>query len=390
MNSFEYGIPTKIVFGADTISGIGEHVNGFGKKVLLVSYGKASLEKYGIYETIMSSLGSADIEVVEFYGVKPNPIISHVREGVDLAKREKVEVVLAVGGGSVIDEAKVIAAGAHSEADPWDFFEGKAEISSALPIITVLTIPATSSEMNSGAVISNEEKLRKDGFFSPFFFPKVSVLDPTVTYSIPQKQTAYSAADIISHLLEGYLTHRDEWAPFQDGLIELMLRTVIDSTERILKNPQDFHARAAMMWVGSLAWSGFPVAGLGPIGFPIHMFGHTLSALYDLPHGAAMSVIIPGWMQYDCAKDNKKYTQFAKNVFAFNTDDDQELARSGIEAIKEWFVKIGSPTNFKEAGIPTDELDRMADNAMVTAQSWGMGEWYSKEKIKEIYSKCIG
>lgn len=389
MDSFEYGIPTKIIFGADTVSGIGEHVKDFGKKALLVSYGKGSLEKYGIYDTIIASLGAADVEVVEFYGVKPNPVISHIREGVSLAKKEKVDVVLAVGGGSVIDEAKVIAAGALSDADPWDFFEGKAEVKAALPILTILTIPATSSEMNSGAVISNEEKLRKDGFFSPFFFPKISVLDPTVTYSIPLKQTAYSAADIISHLLEGYLTHRDEWSPFQDGLIELMIRTVIDSTERIIKDQKDFHARASMMWVGSLAWSGFPVAGLGPIGFPIHMFGHTLSALYDLPHGAAMSVIIPGWMQYDCSMDNKKYIQFAKNVFGITASDDQAAAKEGIEALRDWFVKIGTPTTFKAAGIPTDELDKMADNALVTAQAWGMGDWYAKEKVIEIYSMSI-
>jgi alcohol dehydrogenase YqhD (iron-dependent ADH family) len=390
MNSFEYCIPTRIIFGADTVSGIGELVKGFGKKVLLISYSKASLEKYGIYDTVLTSLGASGVDVVEFYGVKPNPVISHVREGVNLSKKEKVDVVLAIGGGSVIDEAKVIAAGALSEADPWDFFEGKAEVNSALPILTILTIPATSSEMNSGAVISNEEKQRKDGFFSPFFFPKISVLDPTVTYTIPLKQTAYSAADIISHLLEGYLTHRDDWAPFQDGLIELMIRTVIDSTERIIKDQKDFHARASMMWVGSFAWSGFPVAGVGPIGFPIHMFGHTLSALYDLPHGAAMSVIIPGWMEYDCGLDNKKYIQFAKNVFGITADTEQAAAKAGIEALRDWFVRIGTPTTFKAAGIPTDELDKMADNAMVTAQAWGMGDWYTKEKIIEIYSMTIG
>lgn len=389
MQDFELIIPTKIIFGEGVIDKIGESAKTYGKKVMMISYSKSILEEIYIYKRIMDSLKKSGLQIVEYFGVKSNPVVSHVRKGIKLAKEKNVDVLLAIGGGSVIDETKAIAAGTLYSGDVWDFFSGEAEIKDALPLVTLLTIPATSSEMNSGAVITNQEIKRKVGFFNPFFFPKISILDPTVTYSIGPTLTAYSAADILSHLLEGYLTHKDEWAPIQDGLMEVLMRTVIKSTERILINPKDYQGRATLMWAGSLSWNGLPVAGVGVIGYPMHMFEHSLSAFYDIHHGAGMSVIMPGWMEYDCNKNNRKYILLSKNVFGLKGKNNNETAKLGIKALKEWFIKIGTPTSFKSANLLTDELDKLADDVMITAKVWGMENWYSREQIIEIFKGCL-
>lgn len=390
MDNFEFYIPTRIVFGIDTLDTVGANVALYGKKVLLASYDKSLLQNIGIYEKITRSLKNAGIEIIEFYGIKSNPVISHVNMGATLAKKEKVDVILAIGGGSVIDECKVISAAALYNGDAWDFFSGDAQVKEALPLVTVLTIPATSSEMNSGAVITNEETMHKSGFFSPAFFPKVSILDPSVTYSLNKALTAYAAADIMSHLLEGYLTHKDEWAPLQDGLMETLMKSVIKSADKIQINPKDRHARATMMWAGSLAWNGLPIAGVGAIGYPMHMFEHALSAIYDIHHGAGMAVIMPGWMKYDCALHNNRYTLFARNVFNITEKDDNKAAAAGIEAFRKWLVDKGAPVSFKSAQLPVNELEKLADDVLITAKAWGMEEWYSKETMIEIFKGCVG
>ncbi|MHB1275768.1 MAG: iron-containing alcohol dehydrogenase [Candidatus Humimicrobiaceae bacterium] len=388
MNNFEFYIPTKIVFGVGTLNTVGANVGLYGEKALLASYDKELLQNIGIYEKITGSLKSAGVEIVEFYGIKSNPVISHVNKGADLAKKEKVDVILAVGGGSVIDECKVISAAALYDGNAWDFFSGAAEVRETIPLVTVLTIPATSSEMNSGAVITNEETKHKSGFFNPAFFPKVSILDPSVTYSLSQKLTAFAAADIMSHLLEGYLTHKEEWVPIQDGLMETLMKAVIKSTDRIEIDPKDQDARATMMWAGSLAWNGLPVAGVGAIGYPMHMFEHTLSAIYDIHHGAGMAVIMPGWMKYDCSLNNKRYILFARNVFGIKEKDDSKAAEAGIEAFRKWLIEKGAPVSFKSANLPAVGLDKLADDVIITAQAWGMEDWYSKETIIEIFKRC--
>ncbi|MHB1347437.1 MAG: iron-containing alcohol dehydrogenase, partial [Candidatus Humimicrobiaceae bacterium] len=306
-----------------------------------------------------------------------------------LAKKEKVDVILAVGGGSVIDECKVISAAALYDGHAWDFFSGKAEVKRALPLVVVLTIPATSSEMNSGVVITDDETMHKAGFFNPEFFPKASILDPSVTFSLSQELTAYAAADIMSHLLEGYLTHKDVWAPIQDGLMETLMKAVIMSTDKIQTDPADVHARSTMMWAGSLAWNGLPISGVGPIGYPMHMFEHALSAIYDIHHGAGMAVIMPGWMKYDCNIHNKRYVLFARNVFGITENDDSKAALEGIEAFRRWLSDKGAPVSFKAAKLPTDELEKLADDVIITANAWGMQDWYSKQTIIEIFKRCI-
>jgi alcohol dehydrogenase YqhD (iron-dependent ADH family) len=387
MQNFIYYIPTKIVFGKETIKQIGDYAKEYGKKALFV-YGKSSIKKYGVYDTVINSLKKSNIEVIEHRGVKSNPVLSHVEEGIKLANSQNVDFILAVGGGSAIDEAKAIAAGTRTDGDLWDFFIGKRTLKAALPVVDVLTIPASSSEMNCTSVITNDKTLDKVGFVSSLLYPKVSILDPTVTYTIPEKYTAYSGVDIISHLIEGYFTHHDEWAPIQDGLVEVLIKAVIESTERCLKDPEDYQGRATMMWAATLAWNGLYVAGIGDIQVPNHLLEHPLSALYDIAHGAGISIIIPAWMRYASAKNNQKFAQFARNVFNIKDGSPEEAAQRGIEALENWFKKIGSPVSFAEANIPSSDIDKIADRALALGKIW-KHENYTRDIIVEIYNMCV-
>jgi alcohol dehydrogenase YqhD (iron-dependent ADH family) len=388
MFPFEYYIPTKIIFGEGTVDKLGDITLPFGKKVLLVTYDEKIVKPLGFYNKALNSLKKAGIKVIPFFGVKSNPTVEHIRKGIDIIKTEKPDALVALGGGSVIDSVKAMSLGAYYKGDIWDLAIGEGEAKEALPIITVLTIPATSSEMNSTSVISNDEIKRKEGFVNPLMFPKISILDPELTYSIPLFQTAISAADIVSHLMEGYINHNDPWAPMQDRFAQGMIKTVIDCMDRLLKNPKDSQARSTMMWVSTFAWNGFYVCGVGPFDSPIHMVGHTFSAFYDTAHGAAMSVSIPAVMKFHLKQRIEKYSIFAKEVFGITGEISEKTAKEGIDSLIKWFKKIGVPTNFKEANIPAGEIDAMADDILITADHWGIIT-YNKEMILSILKLCI-
>lgn len=388
MYPFEYHIPTRIVFGEGTVKRTGEISSEFGKRVMLVSYEKDLIEKIGFLEKAMKPLKDAGVDVVPLFGVKSNPDVSLVREGVKICKDKKVDLVIGLGGGSAIDTAKAIAVGATYDGDVWDFPTGKAEIKAALPIMTILTIPATSSEMNPTSVLNNDEERRKDGFVSPFMYPTVSILDPELTYSLPWKQTAISAADIVSHLMEGYINHTVDWSPMQDHYAQGMIKTIMDCTDRLQVDLGDKDARAMFMWTATNAWNGFYVCGLGAYDQIIHIVGHSFSAFYDTPHGSAMSVSIPAIMKYHRDERVEKYSVFAKEVFDIEGDISSETAQKGIDALESWFEKIGVPVNFAEANMPTDELDAMADDILVTAHRWGTTR-YTKDMILDILKLAI-
>lgn len=388
MFPFEYYIPTKIVFGEGSINRLGETASPFAKKAILVTYDEQLVKSLGLLEKAIASLKEAKIEVIPFFGVKSNPTVEHIRKGIDLAKSEKPDVLIALGGGSVIDSVKAMALGTFYEGDVWDLAIGEGEATKALPIITALTIPATSSEMNSTSVISNDEIRRKEGFVNPLMFPKVSILDPELTYSIPIQQTAISGADIVSHLMEGYINHNDPWAPMQDRFAQGMIKTVIDCMDILLKDPKNPQARATMMWTSTFAWNGFYVCGIGPFDSPIHMVGHTFSAFYDLPHGSAMSVSIPAVMKFHLKERIEKYSVFANEIFGITGEISEKTAKSGIDALVNWFKKINVPTTFAEANMPTNEFDAMADDILTTAEHWGI-ESYSKEMVLDILKLCI-
>ncbi|BCA79327.1 iron-containing alcohol dehydrogenase [Desulfuromonas sp. AOP6] len=382
MQGFTFWNPTKIVFGKDTVEQVGKQASRFGKKVLMV-YGQSSIKKTGVYDLVKKSLEKASLQVVEFAGVKSNPVLSHVRDGVRLAREQQVDLIVAVGGGSVIDESKAIAAGARTDGDVWDFFIDKAIVNDALPIVTVLTLAATASEMNSGGVVTNEETGQKFNIGSPHLFPKVSILDPTLTYTVPANYTAYSGVDAICHLVEGYFTAADPNTPLQDRLVESLVKTVMESTDRILVNPRDYEARATMMWSATLALNGLIPAGIGPFGFPNHMIEHSLSALYDIAHGAGLSIVLPAWMTYTATRAPEKFARFGREIFGIIEPDDQKAAAKGTAALKSWFEHIGSPTTLSAADIPAADISKIAANAVMLAQKWRLDD-YTEEIIGEI------
>ncbi|MDY0189551.1 MAG: iron-containing alcohol dehydrogenase [Desulfuromonas sp.] len=386
MQSFVFHNPTKIVFGANTASQVGKNAARYGKKGLLV-YGRDSIKRTGVHAQVTTALNAAGVKVVEHGGVKSNPVLSHVQAGIELAKAEQVDVIIAVGGGSVLDESKAIAAGAMYSGDVWDFFCDKAQVQQALPLVTVLTLAATGSEMNSGGVVTNEATQQKFNIGSPHLFPKVSILDPTLTYSVPLDYTAYSAVDAISHLLEGYFTSADTATALQDRFVEGLVQTIIESTEKILLKPDDADARATMMWAATWALNGLSTAGIGVYSFPNHMIEHSLSALYDVAHGAGLAIVMPAWMAYSAERQPAKFAQFAQRVFGCSAADEQQLAQAGVAALKQWFAKIGSPVTLAQANVPQSDIPAIADNATMLAQKWGLHE-YDAAVISTILQRC--
>ncbi|MEF9970125.1 MAG: iron-containing alcohol dehydrogenase [Ruthenibacterium sp.] len=392
MYSFEFSVPTKIVFGAGEVSKVGKEAAAFGKKAMLVTYDEDFVKKVGFYEKVAKSCKEAGVELIDFFGVKSNPTAEHAAEGIALAKKEKPDVLIALGGGSAMDAAKYIGISALYDGEPWDFVTGKAQIKATLPVITVVTIPATSSELNGTAVITNETLHRKDGFANPIMKPRVSILDPELTYTIPLRQTAYSAADIVSHLLEHYLGHTLEFAPYQDHFCEGGIRSIMQCMDKIMADPQDHDARAVMMWQASFAWCGFYDCGMGLPNSNIHILGHSLSNFYNTPHGAAMSITILATMRYYLAERTQKYAQFAREVFGVRSDDDMIAAQAGIAAIEAWFRKIGTPCTLAEAGITdADAISKMAPDALKTARAWGEEEafGYNEEMIADMFKLCL-
>jgi alcohol dehydrogenase YqhD (iron-dependent ADH family) len=387
MEDFELHIPTKIIFGKNKVSEIGKHAKEFGKKILLV-YGMGSIKKNKVYSQVIKSLQKENLEIVEHAGVKSNPVLSHVKQGISISREENIDLILAVGGGSVIDASKSIAAGTLYDGDVWDFYEDKAEIKKALPVLTVLTIPAAGSEMNGGTVVTNEKTKEKYGFLNEHLCPRLSILDPTVTYSISKDYTAYSGVDACLHLLEGYFTHTADWYPIQDRYVEGLVRSIMESTDMALKKPEDYTARATLMWAASLAWNGIGNAGLKGAEVQCHMFAHVLGAYYDIAHGAALSIITPGWMEFNLDKKTKIFAQLARKVFDTGLEDEREAALEGINNLKKWFSDIGSPVSFTDMGLPKNELDSLTDSTMKLADLWDI-KGYTRKDILEIFKLCL-
>jgi len=387
MKNFVFHNPTKILFGKDTIPAIGSETAALGKKALMV-YGQGSIKNNGIYEVVNKSLHDAGVTIIEHSGVRSNPVLSHVHHGISLAKENKVDVIVAVGGGSVIDSAKAIAAGALVEHDVWKFFTGKKSIKNALPLTSVLTLAASGSEMNSGMVITNEGTKQKFGFANKHLYPKVSILDPTATFSVSPEYSAYGAVDAIAHVLEYYFNNQEPYTPVQDHFMEGLVISSMDSCNRILQNLEDYDARADLMWAATLALNGLTGAGLGKVGFPMHMIEHSLSALYNVAHGAGLSMIIPGWMTYQTERIPEKLARFGERVFGITTGSSEKKAAEGIQALLTWFKKVNTPTNLTTLNISAQEIPQIAKNAVDLAKIWSMKD-YTEDKIADILKLCI-
>ncbi|MEW6013416.1 MAG: iron-containing alcohol dehydrogenase [Elusimicrobiota bacterium] len=382
MENFIYSNPTKIIFGKNTVSRIGKEALKFGKKALIV-YGKGSVKKNGVYDSVTDSLRKNGIDFSEHPGVKPNPVLSHVKEGIELFKKEKCDMIIAVGGGSVIDESKAVSCGVFYEGDVWDFFIEKAEIHKSVPILVVLTLPATGSEANSGAVVTNEKTLQKYSIHSYHLFPKVSILDPSTTFSLPIEQTAYGAVDAILHVSEGFFTTKDTDCVITDNYIYGVIKTLINSTERIMKDPKDYNARASFMWSATLALNGQQALGYKGIEFVNHVIEHSLSAIYDIPHGLGLGVVFPGFLKYLISKEEyDRILEFGENILGIKNDSKKETALKTVNEIENWFRKLGLKTKLSENSIFEKDFEKITKNAMELGNLWGWS--YTEKDVIEI------
>ncbi|MFO7850225.1 MAG: iron-containing alcohol dehydrogenase [Spirochaetia bacterium] len=392
MKNFQLQIPTKVLFGEGVLEKLGKEASNVGKKALLL-YGRGSIKKNGVYDTVVKQLADAGIETVEHPGVKPNPILSHAEEGIRIAVKNGVDMIVAAGGGSVIDEAKAIAIGALNEPPLWDFYTRKRSAADALPIIAVQTVPATSSEMNAASVLTNDRTMEKFSTRSDSVFPKVAFLDPTVTTGIPLEYTAYACTDILSHMMEGYFTTTAEWIPIQDGIVEGISRGVIEAMERLLVDPTDIDARSAVMWAGALAWSGLPSAGVDGASLPNHMIEHPLSGHYDIAHGAGLSIVISAWLRYMKPRISGRIILFGRQILGMGEQleglSKDEQADAVIDGLESWYRKIGTPVTFGEGGIVDPDIEALTQQALQLGEYWGIRS-YSAEDLRNIYRLCIG
>ncbi|MFH7325387.1 iron-containing alcohol dehydrogenase [Desulfurivibrio sp. C05AmB] len=376
MHDFVFHNPTKIIFGPGREMEIGAELTAAGIGNVLLVYGRESVRKSGLLDRVIATLNQSGIGFVEFGGVVSNPVLSHTREGIALARQSGVEAVLAVGGGSVIDEAKAIAVGATAECDVWEFFLGR-EVTAALPVFSILTLAATGSEMNGNAVITNEETRQKYNIGTIHAYPRVSILNPELTYTVSPAYSAYGAVDAIAHLIEAYFT-KEPGTRLQDRLVEGLITTIIENAEIIRDRPADPQARASMMWAATLALNGLTPAGVGPYTFPNHMIEHSLSALYNIAHGAGLAIVIPAWMQWYQPRNPAQFERFAAKIF------DRQTGEAGISALKEWFRGLGCPVSLAEGQIPNGDIDRIAANAYGLAQRWEIDQLYPAKTIAEI------
>lgn len=360
---FTYSIPTKIYFGEGQLNNLGNAISDYGKKVLLV-YGGGSIKKNGIYDIVCSQLKKMNIQIYELAGIEPNPKVDSVRKGIAVCKHEGVEAVIAVGGGSAIDAAKFIAAGACVDFDVWDFISKKIPVQNVLPIFSVLTISATGSEMDNTAVLNNPETMEKLALIDDKIFPVASFCDPTLTYSVSPYQTACGSADIFSHILEVYF-NRNQDLYMLDTQMEGMLKTVIKYAPAAIKEPDNYDARANLMWTSTWAINGY-IYGCKKNPWSCHPMEHQLSAVYDITHGLGLAILIPHWMEYVLDDTTvQRFYDFAINVCGVTPSKDKlQTAKMGIEFVKDFlYNKLKLKRYLSEIGIDDSNFESMSKKA---------------------------
>ncbi len=388
MLDFIYNTPTKVFFDKKGEEKIGEILYSYGFKKIMMQYGKSSIKSSGLYDVVMNSLKSHGVEVVEMGGVEPNPKLSFVREAIKIAKEEKVEMILAVGGGSVIDSSKFTALGAVTDEDVWDFAMGRKIPQKALPVGCILTLSAAGSEMSSSAVITNMEEGIKKGLGTELNRCLFAVMNPELTYTVGKYQTACGIVDIMAHTMERYFTPVPE-TELTDGIAESILRSVIKAGKIVMKKPDNYEARADIMWASSLSHNG--LTSCGRRGYlAVHQLEHAVSGMYDsVAHGAGLAVLFPAWGRYVYKYDVKRFARFAREVFGVNSTSEEECARLGIEEMAKFFASLGMPTKLSDFNIPKEKAGELADlctfNQTKTVTS--TIELAYKE-IKEIFENC--
>ena len=386
MNNFRFYAPTDIRFGKGQADCLPEELGKYGKRILMV-YGGGSVKRSGLYDRLQELL--KEFEIFELPGIEPNPKITSVRKGVEICKKEQIDVILAVGGGSCIDASKNIACGAYYEGDPWDLVLDRTKITKALPLAVVLTICATGSEMNNGAVISNEETNEKLEMGADVLYPKISICDPTYLYTLPPAQTAAGTADIMSHVLEQYFQPCDT-AWLTDRLSEEVLKTCIRYCPAALKEPENYEARANLMWASTLGLNHILTAGKGGA-WSCHPMEHQLSAFYDITHGVGLAILTPAWMRYVlCDRTAGRFALYARQVWDVEAEDDYQAAEEGICCTESFFRKIGLPSTLSEVGIGPEHFREMAEKA-VEVSGIATRSYYhlDAEDIVKIFESCL-
>jgi alcohol dehydrogenase YqhD (iron-dependent ADH family) len=386
MENFVFQNPTKILFGKGMISHLGDETLRFGNRILLCT-GKGSVKKIGLYDEVLSILKERGCSIFEVDNIESNPKMDSVYKGAEICRQEKIDLVLAVGGGSCIDGAKAIAAAARVDGDAWDFFLKSEDIIDAVPLACILTLPATGTEMNGNSVISRWDTREKIPIYGPAIYPVFSILDPEYTYSVPVNHTVNGNIDIIIHSLEQYFTHTPD-VPMQDRITEGVVKTMVENTFRIMKDPRDYGARANVMFTGTVANNHW--IGVGKEhDWASHKIEHELSALHDIPHGAGLAVIYPNWMKYAMQKGPARFAQFAREVWgiAQGSISDFEVGMAGAEKMREFFTKIGAPATLSDLGIDASDIPHMARQA-VRCGPLGSYRVLEYDDVVEILNMC--
>lgn len=386
MQNFHYNIPTQIYFGKGQIANLGKNLKMLSDKVLLV-YGGGSIKRSGLYDAVVRQLTDEGIGWEELSGVEPNPRIESVRRGVALCREHGLGAVLAVGGGSVIDCAKVVASGTYYDGDPWDQVLDRDKITKALPVVSVLTLAATGSEMDGFAVISDLSKNEKWGTGNEITKPVFSIMDPEYTFTVSARQTAAGTADIMSHTFENYFT-QEKGAYLQARFCESILKTCIKYAPIALHSPEDYEARANLMWASSMAINGICSYGENTA-WAVHPMEHELSAFYDITHGVGLAIITPNWMEYVLNEDTVwRFAEYGKNVWGILEGTDMEIAHSAIAKTREFFASLGLPATLGEIGIDAAHFDVMAQKAADGGLKYGFIP-LGKEDVKRIFEMAL-
>jgi NADP-dependent alcohol dehydrogenase len=384
MFDFTFHNPTKILFGKNAIELMGEEIPADAR--ILMTYGGGSIKRNGVYERVMHALKGKP--VTQFGGIEPNPRYETLIPAVELVRREEIDFLLAVGGGSVLDGTKFIAAAVPFEGDPWDILEKRAEVRKALPIGAVLTLPGTGSEMNGYAVITRWEKKAKLAFYSPLVYPRFAALDPQTTFSLPSRQTANGIVDAFVHVMEQYLTYPVN-APLQDRMAEAILLTLIEQAPKVFEKPTDYDTRASIMWCATTALNG--IIGVGvPQDWATHAIGHEITALYDIDHARTLAIVLPGVMEVKRREKREKLLQYAERVWGIREGDEDSRIDKAIERTREFFESGGIPTRLSAYGIGAEAIPAIVQQLRAHGMN-ALGEHgdITPEVAARILERCL-
>ena len=387
MQNFDYQTPTRLIFGKGVVEKLPEVMGTFGKKILL-TYGGGSIKKIGLYDKVKELL--SDYEIVELSGIQPNPKYDpSVLDGVKICKENDIDVILAVGGGSVLDCSKAIAAGAKYDGDPWDLISYKVQAKTALPIVDIITLAATGSEYDCGGVISRTETNDKIGYMDPHLYPAVSFLDPTYTFTVSKKQTAAGCADAMNHIMEQYFC--EDSSILNDGFMEAGLKSLMVNARKCLDNPEGYTARAEMMLTCTYGCNGIYALGNSYTGWPCHGMEHALSAYYDITHGEGLAIITPRWMKHILSeKTVDRFVRYAVNVFGIDSSLDRfEIAEKAIDETYKFFESINIPMHLKDVGIDESRIDEMAHHVAVNEGLENAWVPLSEKDIADIFRASL-